>query len=333
MALVKTPLAFYAMRFLLGAAEAGLFPGVILYLTYWLPPQHRARYIGMFALGIPLSSVIGAPISGAIMGSMGGVLGLKDWQWLYLIESVPAMLLGVAVLWLLADRPAKARWLTADERAWLEAEFARGSRAADETRHRFAWHMLADKRVLALAAVFFLTGMPSYGLSLWMPQIVKGFGVSPFGIGLLTAVPFLFGCIAMIVWGHRSDARGERLWHASSSAVVGGIGLVAGAMLTSATLQLVAVCVAAAGIYGLKGPFLTMVSQSFAETRAAAGIALVSSLGNLSGFFAPYFVGVVIQTAGSYRPALLALGVQCALGAVVLVLWYRRREASSVIPA
>ena len=333
MALVTTPHAFYAMRFLLGAAEAGLFPGVILYLTYWLPPQHRARYIGLFALGIPLSSVIGAPISGAIMGGMSGVLGLKDWQWLYLLESIPAVLLGVAVLWLLADRPSKARWLTPEERAWLAAEFARGTRPAAEARHRFAWHMLADRRVLALAAVFFLTGMPSYGLSLWMPQIVKGFGVAPLGIGLLTAVPFLFGCIAMLVWGHRSDVRGERLWHAASSAVVGGIGLVAGAVLTSAALQLVAVCVAAAGIYGLKGPFLTIVSQSFADTRAAAGIALVSSLGNLSGFFAPYFVGVVIQSAGSYRPALLALGVQCALGAVVLVLWQRRRAAPAAQPA
>jgi ACS family tartrate transporter-like MFS transporter len=273
---------------------------------------------------IAISYAIGAPISGAIMGGMGGVLGLKDWQWLYLLESIPAIALGIAVLWLLADRPTKARWLTDDERAWLVSEFARVSPATVEPRHRFAWHMLADRRVLALAAVFFLTGMPSYGLSLWMPQIVKGFGVSPFGIGLLTAVPFLFGCIAMVVWGHRSDARGERLWHASSSAVVGGIGLFAGAMLTSASLQLVAVCIAAAGIYGLKGPFLTIVSESFGDTRAAAGIALVSSLGNLSGFCAPYFVGIVIERTGSYRPALLALGIQCALGALVLVLWQRR---------
>jgi ACS family tartrate transporter-like MFS transporter len=325
MVFVSTPTAFYVMRFLLGAAEAGLFPGVILYLTYWLPRRHRARYIGMFALGIPLSSVIGAPISGAIMQSMGGVLGIKDWQWLYLIESIPAILLGFGVLWLLADRPVKASWLTQGERDWLSAEFASEARVPAERHRGFSWHILTDSRVLTLALVFFLTGMPSYGLSLWMPQIVKSFGVSAFVTGLLTAVPFLFGCIAMLVWGHRSDARGERLWHAVTSAVVGGIGLLAGAMLTSGPLQLVAVCVAAAGIYGLKGPFLTIVSESFADSGAAAGIALVASLGNLSGFFAPYLVGVVIEQAGSYRPALAGLGVQCALGAVVLVLWYRFR--------
>jgi MFS transporter, ACS family, tartrate transporter len=327
MALVTTPLAFYVMRFLLGAAEAGLFPGVILYLTYWLPRRYRARYIGMFALGIPLSSVLGAPVSGAIMQGMGGVLGLKDWQWLYILESIPAILLGIAVLWLVADRPAKARWLTPEERSWLAAEFAREPAAPAEKRHGFSWSIFTDSRVFVLAAVFFLTGMPSYGLSLWLPQIVKSFGVTHFATGLLTAVPFLFGCVAMVVWGHRSDARHERTWHAASSAVVGGIALVAGAVLTSGPLQLAAVCVAAAGIYGLKGPFLTIVSESFAETRAAAGIALVASLGNLSGFFAPYFVGVVIDATGSYRPALAALGVQCALGAVVLVLWQARRSS------
>jgi ACS family tartrate transporter-like MFS transporter len=327
MALVTTPMAFYVMRFLLGAAEAGLFPGVILYLTYWLPRRHRARYIGMFALGIPLSSVIGAPISGAIMQGMGGVLGLKDWQWLYVIESIPAILLGVAVLWLLADRPANARWLKPAERAWLEAEFAREPAEAPEQPRGFSWSILTDARVLVLATVFFLTGMPSYGLSLWLPQIVKSFGVTSFITGLLTAVPFVFGCIAMVVWGHRSDARRERTWHAAASAVVGGVGLVAGSVLTSGPLQLVAVCLAAAGIYGLKGPFLTIVSESFANTRAAAGIALVSSLGNLSGFFAPYLVGVIIQAAGNYRPALAVLGVQCALGAVVLVLWQIGRRS------
>lgn len=332
MALVKTATAFYVMRFVLGAAEAGLFPGVILYLTYWLPRRHRARYIGMFALGIPLSSVIGAPISGAIMQGMGGALGLKDWQWLYVLESIPAILLGVGILWLLADRPAKARWLTTEERAWLASEFAREPVAPAETHRGFSWSIFTDSRVLVLASVFFLTGMPSYGLSLWMPQIIKTFGVTPFVNGVLTAVPFVFGCIAMVVWGHRSDMKRERLWHAAASAVVGGIALVAGAVLTSGWLQLAAVCLAAAGIYGLKGPFLTIVSESFAESRAASGIALVASFGNLSGFFAPYLVGVVIETAGSYRPALAGLGLQCVLGAVVLVAWQARRGTKYVAP-
>lgn len=325
MALVTGPLDFYLLRFLLGVAEAGLFPGVILYLTYWLPRRHRARYIGLFALGIPLSSVIGAPISGAIMSGMGGVGGLKDWQWLFVLEALPAVLLGVAVLFFLADRPADARWLTAAERRWLDAEFARAGTAPAEARHGFSWSLLGDRRVLALAGVFFLTGVPSYGLSLWMPQIVNGFGVSRLATGFLTALPFVFGCIAMVVWGHRSDARHERLWHAIVPAVVAGICLVAGALVDSALLQLVAICIATAGIYGLKGPFLTIVSESFADSRAAAGIALVTMLGNLSGFVAPYMVGVIIEATGGYRPALIALGLQSALGGLLLYAHGRSR--------
>jgi MFS transporter, ACS family, tartrate transporter len=336
MALVKTPLSFYLLRFLLGAAEAGLFPGVILYLTYWLPRRYRASYIGLFALGIPLSSVIGAPISGAIMGGMDGALGFEGWQWLYVLESIPAVLLGFAVLFLLADRPSVAPWLTDAERAWLKAEFERDPPAPVEAKHGFTWSMLADGRVLALAGVFFLTGVPSYGLSLWLPQIVKSFGVSHLVTGFLTATPFVFGCIAMVYWGRRSDVRQERLWHAVSSALVAGVALLVGAMLSSGPLQLLAVCVAAAGIYGLKGPFLTIVSESFADTRAAAGIALVAMLGNLSGFVAPYMVGVIIQATDSYRLALGALGLQSALGGLLLFAWYsgrqRQRQAELAAP-
>ena len=324
MSLVTGPLDFYLLRFLLGVAEAGLFPGVILYLTYWLPRRHRARYIGLFALGIPLSSVIGAPISGAIMASMGGVWGLKDWQWLFVLEALPAVLLGVAVLFLLADRPTDARWLSDAERRWLASEFERSAAVPVETHRGFSLSLLTDRRVLALAGVFFLTGVPSYGLSLWMPQIVNSFGVSRIATGFLTALPFVFGCIAMIVWGHRSDLRHERLWHAIMPALVAGVSLVIGALLDSAVLQLVAICVATAGIYGLKGPFLTIVSESFADSRAAAGIALVTMLGNLSGFVAPYMVGVIIGATGSYRPALVALGVQSALGALLLRLHAQR---------
>jgi MFS family permease len=326
MALVTTPLGFYVLRFLLGAAEAGLFPGVILYLTYWLPRRYRARYLGMFALGIPLSSVIGAPVSGAIMQWMDGVLGVKGWQWLYVLEALPAVLLGFAVLVFLADRPSEARWLSPAQRAWLAAEFARETPGPAESHSGFTWSMLADRRVLALGGVFFLTGVPSYGLSLWLPQIVKSFGVSHFATGVLTAAPFAFGCVAMLYWGRRSDARQERLWHAVIPAVLAGVALLGGAILTSGPLQLLAICLAAAGIYALKGPFLTMVSESFADRRAAVGIALVTTLGNLSGFVAPYMVGLIIQNTDSYRLALVALGVQSALGALLLFAWVTGRR-------
>jgi ACS family tartrate transporter-like MFS transporter len=320
MALVTGPNGFYLLRFLLGAAEAGLFPGVVLYLTYWLPKRHRARYLGLFALGIPLSSVIGAPISGAILTSLNGTLGIKGWQWLYLLEAIPAILLGLVVLALLADRPRDARWLSEAERAWLRREFEQEPPAPVEGGP-VTWGMLADARVLALAAVFFLTGMPSYGLSLWLPQIVHSFGVTHLSTGFLTALPFLVGSIAMVYWGHRSDQRGERLWHAVGPALLAGASLLVGAFLSSAPLQLGAICLAAAGTYALKGPFLSTVSDAFAGTQAAAGIALVSTLGNLSGFVAPYMVGAIIGSTASYRLALVALGLQAALGGLFLLLW------------
>jgi len=321
MALVTRPAGFYLMRFLLGAAEAGLFPGVILYLTYWLPARHRARSLGLFALGIPLSSVIGAPLSGAILQSFDGALGIKGWQWLYLLEAAPAVLLGIVVLLCLTDRPDEARWLTDAERAWLRAEFAREPPGPVEASHGFTWRMLGDGRVLALAAVFFLTGMPSYGLSLWLPQIVHGFGVTHLSTGFLTAMPFLVGCIAMVYWGHRSDRQRERLGHAVGAAALAGISLLAGALASSPIVQLGAVCLAAAGTYGMKGPFLAIVSDAFAGTTAAAGIALVSTLGNLSGFAAPAMVGVIIAATGNYRLALMSLGLQAALGGVLLCAW------------
>lgn len=329
MALVQGPLSFYALRFLLGAAEAGLFPGVLLYFTYWLPRGYRARYLSLFALGIPLSSVVGAPISGAIMHWMDGVLGVKGWQWLYVLEALPAVFLGFAVLVLLADRPDRARWLTDAERAWLTAELAKEASAPVQTRHGFSLRLLRDSRVLVLGAVFFLTGVPSYGLSLWLPQIVKTFGVSHLANGFLTAAPFIFGCVAMLYWGRRSDARQERLWHAIAPAMLAGISLVGGALLTSAPLQLLAICLAGAGIYGLKGPFLTLVSEAFADTRAAVGIALVTTLGNLSGFAAPYMVGLVIDATDSHRLALAVLGVQSAIGAVILFMWKSRSRTQT----
>lgn len=335
MALVQGPLSFYALRFLLGVAEAGLFPGVILYLTYWLPKRLRARYLGLFALGIPLSNVIGAPISGVIMDSTQGLLGLRNWQWLFILEAIPAVLLGCWVLAALADRPAQARWLSDAERAWLRAEFERESPGVPAEQHRLTWKLLGDSRVLTLAAVFFLTGVPSYGLSLWLPQIVKSFGVSHIVTGLLSALPFVFGCIAMVYWGRRSDARQERVWHTVVPALVAGVALLGGALLTSGPMQLLAVCVAATGIYALKGPFLTIVSGAFPDSRAAAGIALVTTLGNLSGFAAPYMVGLIIEATDSYRPGLAALGVQSVVGALVLVGWqpaskaWRHRVAQS----
>lgn len=330
MALVREPIGFYIARFLLGAAEAGLFPGVVLYLTYWFPRRYRARYISWFALGIPLSSVVGSPISGLIISHMDGAMGVKGWQWLFVLESLPAIVLGIVVFLCLKDRPSDAAWLAPQEKAWLLDELERERAAQVETRHSFAWRMLGDPRVLILAGFFFLTGLPSYGLSLWLPQIIKGSGLSSAATGFVAAIPFVFGCVAMVACGARSDLKRERVWHAIVPALAASVGLAAAAISSSPVLQLSAICLAAAGTYGLKGPFLAMVSEAFADANAAAGIALVSSLGNLSGFVAPYAVGVIIDQTGSYRLGLLALGVQPLLAVALLLASNRRGQLGAV---
>ena len=327
MALVQGPTGFYVLRFLLGAAEAGLFPGVILYLTYWLPSKYRARYVAMFALAIPLANVVGAPVSGALL-DMHGTLGVKGWQWVFILEAVPAIVLGVLVLLLLADKPHDARWLSAAERDWLQGEIDREAAGRSEHRH-MPLKMLCDSRVLLFAAVFFATGVPSYGLSLWMPQIVKSFGHTNLGTGFIVAIPFVFGCASLLLWGQSSDRMQERRWHAIGAALLACVGLAIGAVSSGAGLQLFGLCVAATGIYGLKGPFLTLVSEAFGTANAAAGIALVSTFGNLSGFVAPYLVGVIIDEFGSYRFGLTFLAIMPFFGAVLLFVSSHTRRAAS----
>ncbi len=327
MVFVTGPLTFYAARFLLGAAEAGFFPGVILYLTYWLPRRHRARSIGLFALAIPLASVIGSPISGLLLG-LDGFFGMHGWQWLYVLEAVPAVLLGFAFLFCLTDRPHQATWLSPVQRHWLETTMEAERQANREARHTGPLRMLLDRRVLVLAAIFFLTGVPSYGLSYWTPQIIKSFGLSNAQTGLVSATPFLFGCVAMVWWGKRSDRKQERAWHTAIGAFVGFFGLAAGAYIDSPLVQLLSVCLSAAGLFGIKGPWLAMISEAFSDRTAASGIAWVSTLGSLSGFAAPAMMGVTIEATGSYRLGLLVLGVNSLLGGL-LVLWWGSRAGKA----
>lgn len=318
---------FNIARFTLGVVEAGLFPGVVLYLTYWFPKRFRARYISMFALGIPLSSVIGSPISGLLL-NMDGVLGFKGWQWLYIIEAMPAFVVGVLIWILLADSPDKATWLTPAERQYVKDVLARErAEHPEQGGHKGnllqQLKLLGDRRVILFALVFFGTGVPSYGLGLWLPQIVNGFGLTTFETGLVSAVPFVCGSIAMIVWGRRSDHTGERMWHTVAAAWVAAAGLVACYWITSPLLALLALSIAASGIYAVKGPFLSAVSESFSPTTAAVGIALVSSLGNLSGQFAPWMVGVIRDATGQFQLGLVALGLCSFIGGAIILLRLR----------
>ncbi|MES2606475.1 MAG: MFS transporter [Pseudomonadota bacterium] len=329
---VSNKMQFNIARFTLGVVEAGLFPGVVLYLTYWFPKRYRARYISMFALGIPLSSVIGSPISGLLL-NMDGILGFKGWQWLYILEALPAFVVGVMIWLLLADNPDKATWLTPEERDYVKNTLARERAAQPDTGgHRASlWQqlkLLGDKRVITFALVFFGTGVPSYGLGLWLPQIVNDFGLTTIQTGLVSAIPFVCGSIAMIVWGRRSDRTGERVWHTVAAAWVAAAGLISCIWITSPILALLAISVAASGIYAVKGPFLSAVSESFEPRAAAVGIALVSSLGNLSGQFAPWMVGVIRDATGQFQPGLLALGLCSLAGGAVMIL--RRRPPVAV---
>jgi len=324
MAWAYDAITFCTLRFLIGAAEAGLFPGVLLYLTYWIPASHRARYVGMFALGLTLANVIGAPISGLLL-EMDGFLGFKGWQWLYVLEALPAVILGITFFLILPDRPSDAKWLTQDEKDWLNGQLEQERAAGANAPHRPALSLLVDRRVLMLSAVFFLTAVPSYGLSLWLPQVIKAVGFSNIITGLLSAVPFVFGSIALIAVGISSDRHKERIWHTVWPTVLSFVGLAIGAFADNAAIQFIGICLAAMGVYGIKGPFLALVSHSFPARTAAAGIAAVTMLGNLSGFAAPYMVGILIDQFGSYRYGLVGLAAQALLGAGLLAFWYHRR--------
>jgi MFS transporter, ACS family, tartrate transporter len=327
MAFVTGPWSFFTARFLLGVAEAGFFPGVILFLTYWFPRRYRARFIGMFMLGIPVSSLIGAPISGLLLG-LDGVWGLRGWQWLYVLEALPSLVLAGLSWVLLTDGPEKASWLDERQRTWLQRTLAQ-EMAARRPHARIGYlASMLDRRVLFYAAIFFNVTAASYGLSLWLPQIVKNFGLSDVQTGFVSAIPFAFGAVAMLLWGRHSDRRGERVWHTAACGFVAAGGLAACVLTTSPVLQMTAISIASIGIFGVKGPFLAMMSEAFTGPGAAGGIAMATALGNLSGFLPPYAVGWIRAETGSFPLGLLFLAALAAVGAVHVLgsPWFERRQ-------
>lgn len=322
MAFVVGPVSFVIARFLLGVAEAGFFPGIILFMTYWFPRRRRARYIGLFMLGIPLASLIGGPISGALL-EMDGVMGLKGWQWLYIVEAVPSVVLGFVAWFALTDRPALATWLSSEQRTWLEQTLAKeNATQGRQGKHGF-FATLADPRVLSCSAIFFAVSAPSYGLSLWLPQIVQGFGLSNVATGFITAIPFAFGTAAMALWARHSDRDGERVWHTAACAFCMALGLGACILTDVLWLQMVGICVAALGIFGIKGPWIALVTELLAGASAAGSIAMVSAIGNLSGFLPPYIVGWIRAETGSFSLGLLFLAVLAASGGMHVLLFAR----------
>src|SRR5215831_4150132 len=309
MMFVKGPASFYVLRFLLGVAEAGFFPGVILYLTYWFPNEVRGRAIARFMTASAVAGAIGSPISGLLL-SMDGAGGLDGWQWLFLIEGIPAIVLAFVTLWYLPDAPAKASWLSSEEKEWIASRLAQPDQSAGEA--------ISTGRVWIFAWVYFGIVMGFYGITFWLPQIVKAFsGVSDFLVGCLAAIPWIAATIFMVLWSKHSDATRKSMSHVAISAAAGAAGLMIAGIATNPVMGLAALSLAAAGIWGTLGPFWAMSSKSLAGTGAAAGIALINSVGNLGGFLGPYLIGWVRTRTSSFTLGLVVLAMFLLAGAVV----------------
>jgi ACS family tartrate transporter-like MFS transporter len=343
MAFIVGPYSFYIMRFLLGVAEAGFFPGIILYLTYWFTAAERARWVGMFMAAIPLSSVIGGPISGLILDHMNGAAGLKGWQWLFIIEGVPSIIVGFCVLQYLLDKPKDAPWLEPAERDALDARLAAERSNREAVRHYSLKDALTNPRVLALSLVYFGLVSGNYGLGYWLPTIVKGVATTmaldaSTGIamnslvGYLVAVPYALAVIAMIWWTRRSDIAGERTWHVAGPAILGGIALAAAAYFTNPLLAAVAVTVCAMCTYAALPTFWTLPTAFLTGTAAAGGIALINSIGNIGGFAGPYAVGWLRDATGSTTAGLLALAGCYVLAGIVALMVGHDRKVEMVEP-
>jgi ACS family tartrate transporter-like MFS transporter len=318
MAFITGETGFYVVRVLLGAAEAGFFPGMIFFLTLWFPATYRARIIGYFMAAIPLSTVIGAPISGALLG-LDGFFGLRGWQWLFVLEAVPALILSVVVLLYLTDKPAEATWLADDERRWLVDRLAAEERQRVTARHYSVMEALLNPRVLALSLVYFGAVAVNYGLSFFLPQIVKAFGLSNLQTGFVSAIPFVVGVVSIVWWGRRSDAKMERRFHTAFPLFVAAAGMAAGAFLDDPTAKMVAFSIAGFGIFATLPVFWTLPTAFLSGAAAAGGIAIINSIGNLSGFAGPFVMGWVKDRTGSFTDGLLVLA-GAAIVAMVIVL-------------
>ena len=322
----QTPQAmvFYSMRFLLGAAEAGFFPGVILYLTYWYPARERARTVAMFATGGVLAGVIGSPISGSLL-HMDGIAGLAGWQWLFLIEAIPAVLMGVVVLFVLPNGPNQAKWLTPEEKVWVQSRLDT-ERSIGPTVHPKLSAVFANGRVWLFCLLYLLMNIGGYGYEMWLPSIVKGFsGMSDAAVGFINAIPYFAAGVAMLLVARYSDRSGNRKGVVAIAALASAIGFALSAYFKNPFLAMAALTIAFVGLKCTIAPMWAMITTYLGSVAAAAGIALINSVGNLGGFIGPYLVGVIKDKTGSQVVALLLLGAALLIMALLAAL--QRSEA------
>ena len=313
-AFIQGPTSFYVLRFALGVAEAGFFPGMLLYLTYWFPQAYLARFTASFMTGIPLAFIIGGPLSSLIL-EMDGIGGFAGWQWLFLIEGLPACILAFVALKVLPDGPAHASWLTASEKAVIAEQLQRG----DTGEKRDFWPALRDPRVLAVGLVLVGSQFGLYGVQLWLPQIVQEMGYSNFSTGFIVALPFVASMVVMILWGRSSDIRGERFWHIGLAALLAASGLAIAGIAPSNLLVLVGLTLALAGTLSIPGPLFSLPSRMLSGAAAAGAIALVNSMGTLGRFLGPTVVGVFREGSESYAYAMVALAVGLVMSAVIII--------------
>jgi MFS transporter, ACS family, tartrate transporter len=324
-AFVIGPNTFYVLRFVLGVAEAGFFPGIILYLSLWFPARQRAMAAAWFMAAAPISTAIGSPISGAIM-KLPPLAGLTDWQMLYVLEAVPAIILSFVVLKYMTDTPSKAHWMQPEEREWLIARLKAeaGARESHAGHTAGALSALRDPRVLALALIYFGTSAGLYTLGLWAPLIIRQYGFGSFETGLIAGIPSVLAVVAMVLWAKHSDRTEERTWHVVIPCVVACLGFVFVGQATTALTVILALVIVNIGISAAKAPLWAMPSMFLSGAGAAAGIAMINSVGNLGGFVGPFVIGWLKNVTGSYSAGLYVVAATLAVSAVVTLMLSRR---------
>jgi ACS family tartrate transporter-like MFS transporter len=309
---------FFGLRFLLGVAEAGFFPGIIFFLTLWFPAAYRGRIVSCFMAAIPLSSAIGSPVSAALLG-LHGAHGLSGWQWLFIIEALPSILLAFVAYFYLTDRPRDATWLSASERDWLQGRLDAEDARRVHVSPGSIFASLYDHRVLALALVYFGNVACLYGVTFWLPSIVKGFGVSIAATGWISAIPYTVGFLGMVWWGLRSDRHGERTYHLAGALLIAALGIGASAFLDDPVAKMTALTVGALGVYSALPLLWTLPTAFLAGAAVAPGIAAINAIGNLSGYFGPFIMGWIKDLTGDFRWGLVTIAL-CAVVALVITL-------------
>lgn len=326
MALIQGPYSFYILRFLLGVAEAGFFPGVLYLITQWYPVRHRGKIMGMFILSQPIAMMVAGPLAGALLG-MDGIANMHGWQWLFIVVGLPAVLLALPTLLYLPEKINSVKWLSNEQKTWLSNELIKDEAEYDQTRHGNPLHALKDKRVLTLALYYLPVTLSIYGLNLWLPTIIKQFsGGSDLQVGFLSSIPYVFGIIGLLIIPRSTDKLNDRYGHLSFLYALGACGMFFSAWLTSPVMQLIALSVVAFCLFSTTAVFWTLPGRFLTGASAAAGIALINSVGNLGGYIGPFGIGLLKQYTGNMASGLYFLTIVMIFGLILTYFVYAKFE-------